>query len=66
MELTKREPEVHVRIAHVHTLKDGWRLGETTVSYDGPIIDWDAINESLVRSYEDGVAETQRRNDAER
>ena len=46
-DVTQTQPTIHVRIAHVHTLKDGWRLSETTVSYDGPMSDLAGMHGAL-------------------
>lgn len=66
MESTKREPEIHVRIAHVHTIKDGWRLSETTVSYDGQSVDWDLVKSAMSDAFEAGTAEAMLRTYADK
>ena len=66
MEAQKTEPTIHVRIAHVHTLKDGWRLAETTVRYDGPVTDLSGMHGALAAemkmAHDLGQAEAHARN----
>lgn len=50
-----------VRIAHAHTLKEGWRVSETTVEATGESIDYNEIKRHMAALYMDGVAEAQRR-----
>lgn len=57
---------LRVRIAHVHTLKDGWRLSETTVEATGIVIDREAMRVESQLAYENGVEEAKRRNQLER
>jgi hypothetical protein len=57
---------MRVRIAHVHTLKDGWRLGETTVEATGTDISYDDIQTELRLAYSYGVDESVRRNKLEK
>lgn len=65
-EVRVSETVYRVRIAHVHTLKDGWRLSETTVEAYGSDIDYDRIREESIEAYETGTREAQRRNQLER
>jgi len=69
MEAQKTEPQIHVRIAHVHTLKDGWRLAETTVSYDGPVTDLPGMHGTMAAEMKMandlGQAEAHARNNPE-
>jgi hypothetical protein len=55
-----------VRAAHTHTLKDGWRLSETTVEATGEKIDFKTMNELMQNAYEEGVEESRRRNRLEK
>lgn len=57
---------IRVRIAHSHTLKDGWRLSETTIEATGTGIDYDYIQEELQRAYDVGLEESIRRNTLDR
>lgn len=59
------EPKTRVRIAHVHTLKEGWRCNETTVEYAGSSIDWTVIKEELANAHATGLFEAQDRNKAD-
>ena len=69
MESTQTEPTIHVRIAHVHTIKDGWRLAETTVSYDGPASELPRLHEAMAlemkAAFDLGTAEAHVRNNPE-
>ena len=62
---TEAKQTIRVRIQHSHTLKDGWRLSETTVEATGTILDWDAIDNELRNVYNFGQMETNYRNGAE-
>ena len=66
------EPTLRIRIAHAHTLKEGWRLSETTVEWAGvgPLVgeyqEWsDALRGALSEAYLLGEAEAAHRRDAE-
>jgi hypothetical protein len=57
---------VRVRIAHSHTLKEGWRLSETTLEWTGPATP--NANEMFIeleRAHLIGRTESIRRNAAE-
>jgi hypothetical protein len=48
LEAIKTEPTIRVRLQHSHTLKEGWRLSETTVEWSGEgEIDWQTIDSAL-------------------
>ena len=72
---------VRIRVHHTHTLKDGWRLNETTVEVDGVesavVRDGDAITfravdtspllkKHLDEAFAVGTAEADRRNAEDR
>lgn len=60
---TIEEPEIRVRIAHSHTLRDGWRCDSTTVEWTGRgVPDWDRIDGALTRSFSMGRIEAEARN----
>ena len=65
MDATKTQPVIRVRLKHTSTMKEGWRLDETTVEYtagsDG-IIDWDRIESVSRASFEVGTREAEKRN----
>lgn len=71
VEAIETPPQIHVRIAHVHTIKDGWRLAETTVSYDGPLPTspadksnmWGQIERAMKQAHESGTVEAGARNE---
>lgn len=64
MSATTTEATIRVRINHAHTLKDGWRLTETTVEWNGGLpVDWDDVAEAMRVAYANGVAEAEMRND---
>lgn len=60
------EPTWRLRLHHAHTVKDGWRLAETTVEVVSPqgVTD-DELQVALFRARHVGVAEAERRNAAE-
>lgn len=62
---TRQEPQIRVRLQHTHTLKDGWRLSETTVEYSGATIDWAEVKEQLASAHVCGVHEARDRNTTE-
>lgn len=67
MSETKTEPTTRVRLQHVHTLKDGWRLSETTVEWSGPgAVPWGLVKEELSNAHTAGLDEAQERNQADR
>lgn len=54
-------PTIRVRIAHASTIKEGWRLSETTVEWVGPITDPDresAMRIALQEAFLSGTEET--------
>lgn len=60
------ESQIRVRIAHAHTLKDGWRLAETTVEWTGhgeP--EWAEMAHSMAGAHRVGSEETRARRNAE-
>lgn len=63
--VTARGPQVRVRIQHTSTVKEGWRVGETTVEYtsgsDGTI-DWDRIEDEMRSAFISGSREAAVRN----
>ena len=65
MSETYRGSQLRVRLQHTSTVKEDWRLGETTVEYtagsDG-IIDWDRIESVSRASFEVGTREAEKRN----
>lgn len=66
-ELTSEMATVYrVRIAHTHTLKDGWRVSETTVEATGIEINYDEMRMHMKAAYEAGTLETSYRNRLER
>ena len=67
---TKTVPVVRLRAHHVHTLKDGWRLDETTVEITGDLealqSEYGALMKALLQSvHMDGLEESQRRSAVE-
>lgn len=63
--------ELRMRIAHTHTLKDGWRLSETTIEVTGSLLDIqtvhrDQIQEIMQKTYDLGSEEADRRNKMDR
>jgi len=50
-----------VRVAHVHTLKDGWRTSETTIEATGTDIDRLEVQRMLKEAYDMGTEEARRR-----
>jgi hypothetical protein len=61
--LTIAEPTFHVRVNHAHTLKDGWRLAETTITYDGPMpVPFDIMANLMRSAAMAGEAEAHERN----
>lgn len=54
-----------VRIAHSHTLKDGWRLSETTVEGYGTDIEYNEATRHLEEAHLAGEEEAKRRRDLE-
>ncbi len=61
-EHTETKPTIRVRLQHTHTLKDGWRLAETTVEYTGERIDWETVRDELSTSFVVGTKESTSRN----
>ena len=59
---TVREPQIRARIQHTHTLKDGWRLAETTVEYSGTVVDWEHVRNELRLAHTAGLVESETRN----
>lgn len=60
----ENKSQMRIRIAHTVTLKEGWRLGETTVEWNGPADDpsWEqSMAQALRRSYKLGKAEAEQR-----
>jgi hypothetical protein len=55
-----------VRVAHVHTMKEGWRLSETTVEATGEEVDYTEIRDHMELAYRVGTDEAKRRNQLER
>lgn len=51
-----------VRVAYSHTLKEGWRVAETTVETTGTDIDHKELAHHAELAYEFGRVEAQRRN----
>ena len=53
------QPTIRIRIQHSHTLKEGWRLSETTVEYTGPAdsVDHHRIELELRSAFQLGTAE---------
>lgn len=61
------ESTVRVRLQHSHTLKDGWRLSETTVEWiGGEEINWYAINGAMSDSFAMGAREAEQRNELDK
>lgn len=50
-------PTVRVRIQHTHTMKEGWRLAETTVEYTGASADWEVIAAEMKMAFTMGSLE---------
>lgn len=67
VESTAGEPELHVRIAHVHTLKEGWRCNETSVHWTGrgPKPDRYLLRAAMQVAFDEGRDEADRRNHPE-
>lgn len=67
-QLALAEPLVRVRINHAHTLKEGWRVNETTVEItlslaeEGPDLLRHLLEQTQAVAYEVGRFEAQRRN----
>jgi hypothetical protein len=61
------QPELRVRIAHVHTLKEGWRCNETSVHWTGrgPKPDRYLLRAAMQMAFDDGRDEADRRNHPE-
>lgn len=50
---TRTNAQIRVRLQHSSTIKEGWRLSETTVEYtsgDDGVIDWQSIENELVNA----------------
>lgn len=63
LESLNADPEIRVRIAHASTVKDGWRLSETTVEWTGSgEIPWERLKGVQRRAHEIGHKEAQFRN----
>lgn len=59
----RTEPTIRIRINHAHTLKEGWRLSETTVEWTGPgTPDEAAIQDALLTAQHLGQREAALRN----
>lgn len=66
-ELTEERATVYrVRIAHAHTLKDGWRVSETTVEASGVDIPYPELERHMRIAHDSGTVEAKRRNDLDR
>ena len=63
---TEKEPTYRVRIAHTHTLKDGWRLSETTVEASGSEIDFQRLKDHMALLFSLGTFEAEQRNKMDR
>jgi len=48
---TETNPTIRVRIQHSNTIKEGWRLAETTVEYTGETIDWKRVKDELHQAF---------------
>ena len=61
---TSGDPTIRIRIAHTHTVKDGWRTSETTVEWVGPVVfqHWIRIEDELAVAFALGKREAKRRN----
>lgn len=60
------EPQIRVRIAHASTVKDGWRLSETTIEWAGSgEIPWEELRHAGRRAYLVGAGEAAERNASE-
>jgi hypothetical protein len=60
---TAEQPTMRTRIQHTHTLKEGWRLAETTVEWSGAgEPDEAAIRNALIQSAHLGQLEAAARN----
>lgn len=58
-------PRIRIRMAHVSTVKEGWRLGESTVEWEGEVDDptWEpAMREKSQKVFIMGLEESIRRN----
>jgi hypothetical protein len=63
LEAIKTEPTIRVRLQHSHTLKEGWRLSETTVEWTGEgNPDWKAIEGAQQGAFAVGANEARFRN----
>lgn len=63
VEAVKTEPTVRVRLQHTHTLKEGWRLSESTVEWSGAgTPDWESIAGQLRATAVYGRTEAEDRN----
>lgn len=62
LEAIEAQPVIRVRLQHTHTLKDGWRLSETTVEYTGPAVDHELIARELATAHAMGAMEASKRN----
>lgn len=64
--ITEQQPAVRVRLNHTHTIKEGWRLSETTVEWCGPIGKLEGTELLAVGAtvFNAGVREAALRNDA--
>lgn len=60
--VTQSETVYRARIAHSHTLKDGWRCSETTVEAIGSVIDYNDLKHHAEEAIKIGRAEAQERN----
>lgn len=58
-------PLIRVRVAHTHTLKDGWRLSESTIEFTGRDIDWQELRMQMRSAYIAGREEAIYRNEQE-
>ena len=50
---TRTSAQIRVRLQHSSTIKEGWRLSETTVEYisgEDYVIDWEKIEAELVNA----------------
>lgn len=61
------EGTIRVRLQHSHTLKDGWRLSETTVEWTGgQDVVWSAVNGAMREAFEMGTVESAVRNEMDK
>lgn len=61
-EASESKPVIRIRVAHTQTIKEGWRLSETTVEYSGDSIDWAVFNSEMMAAFKNGSAEARQRN----